>query len=159
MADGNYYCNEADVYNVFGQESVDSWSDATNTGTKNATRIDWAASMAKALIDGRFREGPYAPPFGVRSDVLDPVELLIQYLSSSITGVILYDTRRVVDSESADMIAQQRKNADTMIAQIFKGQLKLTKVRVGGAAPFNIPLSQSTTTLLVEPTWFNGFKL
>tara|TARA_Y100000780_G_scaffold231876_1_gene259401 strand:+ start:62 stop:553 length:492 start_codon:yes stop_codon:yes gene_type:complete len=163
MADGDYYGNEADVFNIFGQESVERWSDADNNGVKDGTRIDWSLFMSKSIIDGRFREGPYIPPFGVRGTAADPtagtVEAIMQYLSASIAGVILYDTRRVIDSESEDAVAQQRKNVDKMISQLLTGQLKLSQTRIGVAVPFNIPISSATTTLLVEPTWFNGFKL
>jgi len=162
MADGDYYCNEFDLFNIFGQDSVERWSDSNNTGIKDASRIDWSASMSKEMIDGRFREGPYTLPFGVRGTSEDPttgtVEQIIIYLAASMTGIMLYDTNRVVDSSSEDSIAQQRKNSDRMIAQIMKGQLKLSATKISGNYPFNVPAeAASGDTLLVDPIWINGF--
>jgi hypothetical protein len=115
--------DQNDVEFVFGALNVQRWADADNTG--NATiitnRITWANDYAEQEFLGRIAEGPYD-----MEEVRTTLPKMAVYICASLAGVYLYDTRRVVDSESnSDRVAKQKKNVDRWIAQIMGGQLKL----------------------------------
>ena len=123
MADGDYISTRSDIENVFGTDNVKRWADADNTGDTAVEdgRIDWANEMAEQEFLGRIAEGPYN-----LEEVRTTKPRMIIMLCASLAGVHLYDTRRVVDSESnTERVAKQRKNVDKWIQEIMAGKLKL----------------------------------
>lgn len=156
------YSDETDLDNLYGSQNIDLWSDLDNEGVRDQARILWANEQAQYIIDGRLTEGPYDSfiPFGASPSIVPP---LIRLLSGYIAGVMLYDTRRVVDATSDDQIAQQRINASKMMNQVASGQLKLRTAitniplqKDGKNEPFNVPVEalQEEGDVLTESLTF-----
>ncbi len=135
-----YYSAQSDIELIFGEENVNRWMDVDNTDnvTKKNNRVNWANQMAQAYIDSRLSSGHYAVPF------TSPYPPMITYMAASLAGAYLYDTRRVVDSDTDDRISQQRKNVDLWLKQVNRGQLRILDAQA-------IPLEmQSKSTPIVH---------
>lgn len=124
------YPTRNDLNLVFGKANIDRWADPENASEDpswTTERINWACQMASINFEGRLADGPYTIP--IPDDGGTPIAYyppMVVMITACMAGVMLYDTRRVADSESEDQVAAQRKNYKTWIRQILRGQLKLT---------------------------------
>lgn len=116
-----YYSSRLDMDLAYGAGNIDIWADtlSTKTATHINDRVNWANLMAKTWIDARLARGRYEVPF------TSPYPTIITLLAGHLAGQLLYDTRRVADSDGSDNIAQQRKDVMLWFTQIQSGQLKL----------------------------------
>jgi len=121
-----FYASVVDMFNIYGEQNIIRWSDTDNSEVLNEGRVNWALEQANVQIDGRLTESVYDEyiPFGTVED--GNVPPLIKLMAATLAGLMLFDTRRVIDTrDSSDQISQQRKNYNNWIGQIFRGQLKL----------------------------------
>ena len=113
------YCEDTDLFQAFGQKNIERWADLDNEGDQDDIddRIQWAIDLGYDYINSKLIRGHYEIPFE------DPPKTII-HLNALQAGIILYDSRLVVDSDK-DQVSRQRKTANNWIRQILRGQLKL----------------------------------
>jgi hypothetical protein len=117
-----YYSTREDAELVFGQDNIQLWADADNDNTAlSNSRVEWALKKAFRVINGKFYRSRYVVPF----DTADVPEL-INELSAMLSGIFLFDTRRVVDAVNPDdQVSQQRMDSEKMTASILAGTMDL----------------------------------
>ena len=115
------YSTREDSDNIFGSHNLDKWADLSNLEKDNeiAARFTWANQEAYDQINGRLHGCRYIIPF---TGTIDPI---IITLSARLTGVILYDNRKLIDSPEYDELAYHRKMVERVYMQIHGGQLSL----------------------------------
>ena len=90
------YADTCDLYNVFGQQNVNAWSDADANlnGSPNTDRIQASFNYADSLIQSYFAQyGNFVVP-------LNPIGVsipLVARWSAVITGAYLYRSRGIRD--------------------------------------------------------------
>lgn len=120
------YSTRTDSDNIFGEHNIDKWSDLSNKEIPSeiAARFTWANQEAYDQINGRLYGCRYTVPF---TGTIDPI---IVTLSARLTGVILYDNRKLIDSPEYDELAYHRKMVERTYMQIHGGQISLTTLTV-----------------------------
>lgn len=116
------YAEKNDIDLIFGKTSVEIWADLNNSRipVEIKARIDWALALANSKLNSRLRNGPYTIPF---SATYDPI---IVDLEARWAGVLLYDGRRVADSEETENTPEHhRVMIDQTIKAILAGTLRL----------------------------------
>jgi phage gp36-like protein len=115
------YSTREDSDNIFGSHNIDKWSDLSNLEKDDeiTARFTWANQEAYDQINARLYGCRYTVPF---TGTLDPV---IITLSARLTGVILYDNRKLIDSPEYDELAYHRKMVERVYMQIHGCQLSL----------------------------------
>ena len=121
--------SDTDIDNIYGKDNVDKWADRNNKGSVDgAAEIlavrSWARHLAEARINGKLKDGPYRIPF---TDEGSGFDLNIIDLMAREAGVLLYDSRRITDTdeESVDALSLHRRMVIKFIAEILSGRLKL----------------------------------
>jgi hypothetical protein len=106
---------------IFGKQNIDRWADMQNLEKDEeiTARINWAITEAYNQINARLSGCRYAVPFVA---TIDPV---IVTLSARLTGVLLYDLRKLVDSPDFDEVGWHRVLIERTYKQIHGGQLSL----------------------------------
>lgn len=116
------YADKGDIDLIFGKASVEIWADLNNKRVplEIKARVDWALALAHAKLNSRLRNGPHTIPF---SATYDPI---IVDLEARWAGVLLYDGRRVADSEETENTPEHhRVMIDQTIKAILAGTLRL----------------------------------
>lgn len=106
---------------IFGKQNIDRWADLTNDEMDDEidSRITWAIQEAYDQINARLKGCKYAVPF------IAPIDPVIITLSARLTGVLLYDNRRLVDVPDFDEMLYHRSMVEKVYKQIHGGQLSL----------------------------------
>ena len=115
------YSVRADSNQVFGKVNIDRWADLSNDQMDDEidSRVAWAIQEAYDQINARLKGCRYVVPFEV---TYDPV---IVTLSARLTGVLLYDLRKLVDVPDFDEMLYHRSTIERTYKQIHGGQLTL----------------------------------
>ena len=111
-----------DIDLIFGKATVEIWADLNNKRipVEIKARVDWALTLVEAKINARLRNGPYTIPF------VAPFDPIIVDLKARWAGVLLYDGRRVADSEETENTPEHhRVMIDQTIKAILAGTLRL----------------------------------
>jgi len=118
------YSVQSDTEDIFGPDNVSKWADLNNNkvATEISARITWAILEAKEQIDARLYGCKYSVPFILVESVYDPI---IVTLSARLTGVLLYDNRRLIDIQDIDEVMNYRKMVEQTIVKIHGGLVKL----------------------------------
>lgn len=118
------YSVRADSDNIFGSDNINKWADLNNREIKKEieNRLTWAIAEAKTQIDSRLLGCAYTVPFELVNSVYDPV---IVTLSARLVGVILYDSRHLVDIDRFDEVQYHRQIVDRQYVEIHAGRIKL----------------------------------
>ena len=104
--------------------NVSKWADLNNDAdsTEIATRITWSIQEAYDQINARLYGCRYTVPFTLVSAAYDPI---IVTLSARLVGVLLYDNRKLIDTEEVDEVLNHRKMVERTYADIHGGRLSL----------------------------------
>lgn len=132
------YAVKNDVDSIFGKESVLIWADLNNKRipVEIKARVDWALALANTMLNSRLRNGPYTVPFAT------PYDPIIVDLEARWAGVLLYDGRRVADSEETENTPEHhRVMVDQTIKSILAGTLRLDVDTVAVSYPQIIPVA------------------
>lgn len=115
------YSTRADSNQIFGKYNIDRWADLGNNENDDeiTDRITWAIQEAYDQINARLKGCRYVVPFVA---TIDPI---IVTLSARLTGVLLYDNRKLVDTPEFDEVMNHRKMVEHVYKQIHGGQLTL----------------------------------
>jgi phage gp36-like protein len=120
--DQTAYTIRADIEEVHGKASVKQWADLDNLDDETAIsdRITWASEYAFDRINAKLHQGAYTIPFEV-------VPNLIKNMAAAYAGVVLYDNRRVADTEETDedFVDVFRLHFDQDIKDLLSGKLRL----------------------------------
>jgi phage gp36-like protein len=118
------YAERGDIDNIFGKDSVDQWADLNNKRIPKEikARLDWALALAESKVNAALRGGPYVIPF---TGTIDPI---IVDLTARWAGVLLYDGRRIVDTEDEDSTIDLHRDMCN----------KTTKMLIGGSLRLDI---------------------
>lgn len=137
------YATSNDLELQFGRENLNRWADLDNDKNPNTinARIEWALEEAEEYLNARFVNSKYDVPFGATPPKL------IKHLTCLYAGVLLYDGRGQVKTDSAkDQVVNQRGRFNRLIRQILSGQVTLLDGLSGDPLEFN-----SETTPFAEP--------
>jgi len=114
------YAVRADIELIFGSTNVSKWADLNNDEDAGeiTARIVWALTLAEERVNNRLRQGKYDIPFATA-----PTE--ITDLTARWAGVILYDSRLVIDGEDSDL-SRHEKTVEDRLSKILAGKIKLS---------------------------------
>ena len=119
------YTTRADIEEVHGKANVKQWADLDNLDDETAIsdRINWASQYAFDRINAKLHQGAYKIPFEVAPN-------FIKNMAASYAGVVLYDNRRVADTEETDedFIDVFRLNFNQDIKDLLSGKLRLIEL-------------------------------
>jgi len=118
------YSVRSDSNSIFGKANIDRWADLTNDEMDDEidARITWAIQEAYDQINARLKGCRYVVPFTLVDSAYDPI---IVTLSARLTGVLLYDSRKLVDVPDFDEMMYHRSTVERTYKQIHGGQLSL----------------------------------
>lgn len=125
---GEYYCTRQDVELVFGMTSVITWADVDNTGNMDFIddRVTTMIALAHEQTNDALRQGGYALPFAA------PRPASLTYNVAALAGVLLYESRGAIDSDSEDgthRLSSFRKRWEKYIKQLLSQQVRLDATR------------------------------
>ena len=115
------YSTRADTELVYGSENVQKWADINNLQDRDeiTDRVAWAIEQAYDDINARLKNCKYTVPFA------SPYDPIVVDLSARQVGIVLYDSRMLVDSPEFDALQFHRKTVEEMFVKIHGGQLSL----------------------------------
>ena len=118
------YSVRADTEQIFGATNVSKWADLDNDEDSDniASRITWAIGLAHAQINARLKGCRYTVPFTLVNSAYD--EIIID-LSARLTGVLLYDNRKLVDIPEFDEVNAHREIVEATYRDIHGGRISL----------------------------------
>lgn len=160
------YCEDADVNMVFGRINVDRWADVDNVKdpTSVAARRAWAIEQASAEFDDRMRNGPLQAP------ILDPFPPIVVRMVSYLAGVLLYESRGVVDMDAKGkplhVLSWAKDRFDEFVRDVHARRIAVDAVLRDGAVAtsdtpdfvsFPDPSAAKTLEDLGQTTLIQGF--
>ena len=115
------YSTRLDTENIYGSDNVRKWADLNNLNDRDeiTDRVAWAIQEAYDDLNGRLKNCKYTVPFA------EPYDPIIVHLSARQVGVILYDSRMLVDSPVFDELQFHRKLVEESFVKIHGGQISL----------------------------------
>jgi len=115
------YSVRADSEAIFGGRNIAKWADLNNDKdpVEITDRVNWAIQEAYDQINSRLAGCAYTVPF---VSTYDPV---VVTLSARLTGVLLYDNRKLVDSPEYDEVQNHRRMVEDVYAGIHGARIKL----------------------------------
>lgn len=128
VSSGAYYCTRTDVELVFGQTNVLKWADLDNSGNSSfiTNRITTMIALAHEQTNDALRAGGYNVP------ILAPIPTTLAYQVASLAGVLLYESRGAIDSESEDgthRLTPFRKRWSGFIKDVLGQRIQLSAKR------------------------------
>jgi hypothetical protein len=154
--DGQFYANESDVIQIYGTSNVTTWADLDNLGDNNLmkTRVCWALQLAYEQINNRLYGGPYTVPFVM------PAPYQVKDLNARLAGVLLYESRGIVDVPEGDKssthrLIYQRKLCEKIISGIHAGLIHLATLTGTTEIPVNQIDPPPTDSWPTRSPWVN----
>jgi phage gp36-like protein len=113
------YATCDDLYMIFGRSNVDKWSDVDNDQDESLMRERkaWALHLASRELDDALRSGPYGTPFEL------PYPTTLIDATARLAGVLLYESRGLVDEESTSVMQPHRDRVLRFTKRVLGGQL------------------------------------
>ena len=125
------YISQSDIEAVFGADNVAGWSNLDNAqAAADEARVAAAIAHAEAVVDDRFRGGPYAVPLrgagGTPRAVID--------WAARLAGIRLWEARGLAAAgEAGDPMAAMRQGVHAEIDQYLSGRRRLDALPAGEA--------------------------
>lgn len=130
---GRYVDND-DLYDVWGERNIITWSDLDGGRTLDQDRVDAAISWAEAYVENRFRRTRYAIPFTIGS--AGDYDYQLKNWVASFAGDKLYKARSARrGAEEESRTSAVIKEVQKEMAQVLGGQLEIDAGKVRTPTP------------------------
>lgn len=139
------YATKDDIIAIFGEENVNKWANIDNLPdgapltAHIIARCAWALALAAAKIDDTLDGCDYTIPFTAT------YPLQIVDANARLAGVLLYDSRGIVDADEAGNAIHALKPHEDKVRALLQ-QIKSGKIRLRGVARLdNAPVNLTGT--------------